>query len=117
MRGPSARRGFGRAAAWAASALRRVRAPAAAAGVLWAGRPDGALGSALGEGKNAVGVRIRPVAACADFDIAADHSLLCSPGSKRTGPLALRGKRSRISYVKFEGENMAEWIGSAHTTS
>jgi len=72
--------------------------------------------TALSAGRNAVGVRIRAMAACADFDTATHQSLLCSQYSKRAGPLALRGKQGRISYVKFKGENAAAWIGSARTT-
>ncbi len=82
------------------------------------GRTGGAeadITAALSQGKNAIGVRVRPIVACGDFDIATNHSTLCSTGSERTGPLALWGRYNRISYVKFEGDNLEEWFSSGRT--
>ncbi len=72
--------------------------------------------AALSEGGNAIGIRVRPAAACADIDPATNHSSLCPADSERAGSLALRGKKSKISYMRFEGGNMAEWAASACTT-
>ncbi len=77
--------------------------------------------AALSAGQNAVGVRVRPVAACADYynnpympEADDDPSnTLCATRPDRMAALALRGKKSVISYVRFEGANMGEWVSSA----
>ena len=68
--------------------------------------------AALGRGKNAVAIRIRPVLACGAY-----HHTLCSGSANfLTAVLAQWGKQSRISpYVMFKGDNLAEWISSAGT--
>ena len=74
---------------------------------------DAAIAVALGAGKNAVGIRVRPMIVCA----APNSNSGCSPGSNpsQAAPLALRGKKSKISYVVFRGGSMAEWVSSAGT--
>jgi len=68
--------------------------------------------AALREGKNAVGLRVRPIAACGSpysYDSAhcVEQSLLVG------GALPLWGRQSVISYVQFRGANAEEWISSA----
>ena len=74
---------------------------------------DADIAAALGAGKNAVGIRIRPVIVCAALQSISNHSPPCPTGSAQAAPLALKGKKSRISYVKFEGGSTAEWVSSA----
>jgi len=69
-----------------------------------------AITRALRVGKNALGLRVRPVLACA-----AHASDLCSDNSQLTGARALRGKQSRIVYVQFKGRDADSWILSAST--
>ncbi len=71
--------------------------------------------SALGEGRNAVGVRIKPVLACATSEDTDDLSNICSKGINKMAPQAEYGRQGKISYVRFEGDNMAEWVSSAGT--
>ncbi len=71
--------------------------------------------SALGEGRNAVGIRIKPVLACATSEDTDDLSNICSKGINKMAPRAEYGRQGKISYVRFEGDNMAEWVSSAGT--
>ena len=67
------------------------------------------VAAALSQGRNAIGVRVRPMVACAPVDI----STLCADRSPQMGVLALRGRKSKISYVIFEGSSVQEWVSSA----
>ncbi len=70
---------------------------------------------ALGEGRNAVGIRIRPVLACASDHATHARSNLCSKGIEVMAPAAEIGRQGKISYVRFEGDTMDEWVSSAGT--
>jgi len=69
-----------------------------------------AVVEAMSAGQNAIGVRVRPLVACAVED-----STLCADRPLQMGVLALRGRQSRISYVRFDGGGAAEWVSSAGT--
>ncbi len=77
------------------------------------GWPEGSLDTAneiievIGEdGRNAVGVRVSPVLACGGFSDSHDKSELCSEGSHNARPLALKGRSSRVSYVRFDSSEL-----------
>ena len=70
---------------------------------------------ALGEGRNAVGIRIKPVLACATAEDTDDLSDICSKGINKMAPQAEYGRQGKISYVRFEGDTMEEWVSSAGT--
>ncbi len=72
---------------------------------------------ALGEGRNAVGIRIRPVLACATDLATHARSDLCSKDIHEMAPEAEVGRQGKISYVRFEGDTMAEWVSSAGTAA
>ena len=65
--------------------------------------------AALRQGKSAIGIRVRPLAACATFTT----NNLCYSRFLGSGTLPLWGRQSVISYVKFKGANAQEWISSA----
>ena len=68
--------------------------------------------AALRAGKeNAVGVRVRPLAACAALLIQSDHCF--DLHLQQPGVLALWGRKSKITYVTFNGANAQEWLSSA----
>jgi len=64
--------------------------------------------AALGRGKSAVGVRIRPLAVCSIY-----LNELCLNRSLGVGALSLRGRKGTISYVKFKGGNAQECLSSS----
>ena len=76
---------------------------------------DEAIADALDAGKNAVGIRVRPLIICAAGESIYKLSNRCSENSHHADPRALEGKISRISYVTFAGGSMAEWVSSAGT--
>ena len=69
---------------------------------------DNAVTDALSVSRNALGVRLRPVLACA----VDGGSRLCSDNSTTAAPRAWRGKTSRISYATFEGADVDAWLTS-----
>jgi len=67
--------------------------------------------AALRAGKAAVGIRVRPIAACgADY-----YNAHCDAAWALAAPgiLAMWGKQSIISYVQFKGANAPRWIRTA----
>ena len=69
---------------------------------------DADITAALSAGRNAVGVRVRPMLACAAYD----NSALCSDNSRLAAPLAVAGQKSRITYVRFRGADVHAWFDS-----
>jgi len=77
-----------------------------------------AVREALGAGQNAVGVRVRPVRACGadqDYPPSEPAHVGCATDAHHTGVRAVRGKLSKISYVRFAGGDLEAWVDSAGT--
>ena len=71
---------------------------------------DTGITESLSRGRNMLGVRLRPMLACAAYDNRTSD--LCSENSTLAGPLAVAGKQSRITYVRFRGADVDAWFTS-----